>query len=130
MPLRRLHALAAVLFVVTIVIQVILAGLAIGQLGGSGNYGPHVDFGYTWVGLAALALVVTAVIARMPRLDVGIAFGLLGLYILQTLLPEARSSLPFIAALHPLNAMILFVLAVWYARRAWRLAFAPAAANN
>jgi hypothetical protein len=130
MPLRRLHALAAVLFVVTIVIQVILAGLAIGQLGGSGNYGPHVDFGYTWVGLAALALVVTAVIARMPRLDVGIAFGLLGLYILQTLLPETRSSLPFIAALHPLNAMILFVLAVWYARRAWRLAFAPAAANN
>jgi len=130
MLLRRLHALAAALFVVTIVIQVILAGLAIGQLGGSGNFGPHVDFGYTWVGLAALALVVTAVIARMPRLDVGIAFGLLGLYILQTLLPEARSSLPFIAALHPLNAMILFVLAAWYARRAWRVAFAPATADN
>jgi len=119
-----------VLFVVAIVIQVVLAGLAIGQLGGSGNFGPHVDFGYTWVGLAALALVITAVIARMPRRDVGIAFGLLGLYIVQTLLPGARSSFPFIAALHPLNAMLLFVLAVWYARRAWRMAFAPAAART
>jgi hypothetical protein len=128
--LRRIHALAAVLFVVAIVVQVILAGLAIGQLGGSGNFGPHVDFGYTWVGLAALALVITAVIARMPRRDVGIAFGLLGLYIVQTLLPVARSSFPFIAALHPLNAMFLFVLAAWYARRAWRAALAPAPAST
>jgi len=127
---RRIHALAAVLFVVAIIIQVILAGLAIGQLGGSGNFGPHVDFGYTWVGLAALAVVITAVIARMPRRDVGIAFGLLALYILQTLLPEARSNFPLIAALHPLNAMFLFGLSAWYARRVWRVAFAPAAANT
>ena len=128
MVLRRVHAVAAVVFVVMIVIQVVLAGLAIGSLGGSGNFGAHVEFGYTWVGLAALAVVVTALLARMPRRDVLIAVGLLGLYIVQTLLPEARSSIPFVAALHPLNAMLLFALAAWYAWHAWRVAFVPAAA--
>ena len=27
-----------------------------------------------------------------------------------------------VAALHPVNALLLFGLAAWYARRAWRMA--------
>jgi hypothetical protein len=119
MVLRRVHAAAAVLFVAAIVVQVVLAGLAIANLGGSGDFNSHIEFGYTGVGLAGLALVVTALLARRPRRDVGIVVGLFVLYIVQTLLPSARESVPFIAALHPLNAMVLFVLSIWYARRAW-----------
>jgi hypothetical protein len=63
----------------------------------------------------------------MPRRDVLITIGLLALYVVQTMLPEARTSAPFIAALHPLNAMLLFVAAAWYARETWRLGFAPQA---
>jgi hypothetical protein len=121
---RRIHALAAAIFVVAIVAQVVLAGLAIANLGGSGDFSQHAEFGYTWVGFAGLALVVTALIARRPRRDALISLGLLLLYIVQTLLPAAKGSMPFLAALHPLNAMFLFALAAWYAWRTSRAAMA------
>ncbi|HXI79830.1 MAG TPA: DUF6220 domain-containing protein [Verrucomicrobiae bacterium] len=124
MLLLRLHAAAAVIFVAAIIIQVFLAGAAIANLGGSGNFESHIEFGYTWVGLASLALVLTALAARRPRRDVAIVIGVLVLYIVQTLLPGARASLPWVAALHPVNALFLFAIAIWYARRMLRTAMA------
>jgi len=118
------HAVAVWVFVACLVVQVFLVGAAIPQLGGSSDFGLHREFGYTIVGLAVLAVVVTAVIARAGRRAIGISLGLLVLYVVQTSLPYAKASVPFIAALHPVNALVLFTLAVWYARRAWR---APAA---
>ena len=115
--LKRLHAGAAWLFVAAIVVQVFLAGAAIAQLGGSNDFSTHRDFGYSIVGIAALAVVVTAVLARAGRQAIGISLGVLALYIVQTILPNVTG---FVAALHPVNALLLFALAVWYARRAWR----------
>ena len=125
--LLQLHAGAAWLFLVAIVVQVFLAGAAITQLGGSGTFASHAEFGYTWVGLAALAVVVTALIARAGRRSILISLGLMALYIVQTLLPAARGSIPAVAALHPVNAMLLFALATWYAWRSWRTASTAAA---
>jgi uncharacterized protein DUF6220 len=122
--LERVHAAAAALFVVAIVVQVFLAGAALANLGGSGNFSTHIEFGYSWVGLAALALLLTALASRRPRRDVLITVGILVLYIVQTLLPSVRTSAPWIAALHPVNALVLFALAAWYAQRAWRAAMA------
>ena len=119
MVLRRVHLAAAVLFVAAIVVQVFLAGAALAGLGGSGDFSSHASFGYLWVGIAALALLVTAIAARRPRRDIGIAVGLFVLYFIQTSLPNARASIPWIAALHPVNALFLFALAAWYARRTW-----------
>jgi hypothetical protein len=123
---RRLHAWAAILWVVAIIAQVVLAGQAIGNLGGTGDFATHRDFGYT-MGFVQLVAFVLAFPAGMSRRDKAISAGLLVLYIVQTLMPPARSSVPFIAELHPLNAMILFTLSIWYARHAWRIsATAPA----
>ena len=122
MVLNRVHAAAAVIFIGAIVVQVFLAGAAIANLGGSGDFSTHIEFGYTWVGLAAAALVVTALVARRPRREVGITAGLLVLYIVQTFLPSLKGTSPALAALHPVNAMFLFGIAGWYARRAWRTA--------
>jgi Family of unknown function (DUF6220) len=122
--LERLHAAAAALFVVAIVVQVFLAGAAMADLGGSGDFSTHISFGYLWVGIAALAVLVTALAARRPRRDIGIAVGLFVLYFVQTALPNARDSMPWVAALHPVNALFLFALAAWYARRTWRGAMA------
>ena len=122
MVLRRVHGIAAVAMVVAIVIQVYLAGAALANLGGSGDFATHREFGYTWIGLAALALLLTAIAARRPRNDIAVTAGILVLYIVQTLLPAARTSMPWVAALHPVNALLLFGLAVWYVRRAWRAA--------
>jgi hypothetical protein len=118
--LRWIHVAAAIVFVATIVIQVFLAGSAIGNLGGSGDFSTHVAFGYTVVGLAALLVLVTAIGARVGRRRIGIATGMLVLYIVQTMLPYMKTSAPWIAALHPVNALFLFGIAVWYARSAWR----------
>jgi len=118
---RRLHAWAAILWVVAIIAQVILAGQAIGNLGGSGDFASHRDFGYT-MGIVQLIALVLAFPARMSGRDKAISAGLLVLYIVQTILPPLRSSVPLIAELHPLNAMVLFTLSIWYARHAWRVA--------
>jgi len=118
--LRQLHAAAVWLFVASIVVQVFLIGAAIRELGGSNDFSSHVDFGYTYVGLAALLVVVTALIARAGRRAIGISVGLLLLYVVQTSLPYAKDSIPWIAALHPVNALLMFALSIWYALRAWQ----------
>lgn len=124
MVLARVHVAAAVLFVAAIVFQVFLAGAAIANLGGSGNFGTHIEFGYTGIGIAALILIITAFVARRPRNEIGITFLLLVLYIVQTILPAFKASVPWVAALHPVNALLLFGVGAWYARRAWRAAMA------
>ena len=119
MNLLRLHAIAAWAFVITIVVQVFLAGAAIANLGGSGNFGTHVEFGYTWMGIAVLVLLVTALLARRPRGEFGYVAAILIVYVVQTMLPAAKASIPALAALHPVNALFLFALSIWYARRTW-----------
>jgi hypothetical protein len=116
--LRRLHVAACWLLVGGIAVQTLLAGLALRELGGSGDFSLHVEFGYTGLGLLALAVVLTAVAAGVDRRGLAICFGLLLLYFVQTLLPALRGTVPLAAALHPVNALLLFGLAAWYARRA------------
>ena len=117
--LRLLHAVTSWLFATAILVQAFLAGAAIAGPGGTGDFSPHVEFGYNIVGLAALAVVITAVLAGGAR-DAARAFGLLVLYIVQISLPVFRSGAPWVAALHPANALLLFGAAVWYATRSTR----------
>jgi hypothetical protein len=125
---RQLHAWAAILWVAAIIVQVFLAGMAIANLGGSGDFDTHISVGYT-IGVVQLAALVLAFAARLPRRDVLISVGILVLYIVQTLLPPLKSVSPLFGALHPLNAMLLFTVSIWYAWHAWRAAQAPAPAS-
>lgn len=124
--LRQVHAGVAWLVVGAIVIQVLLAGLSIAQLGGTGSFITHVDVGRIF-GIVFLLLVVTALLARAGRRRVLQAAGLLGLYVVQSFLPymDDALGLPIVAALHPVNALLMFWLAVLYARAAWRDRAAP-----
>jgi energy-coupling factor transporter transmembrane protein EcfT len=124
---RRLHAWAAIVWVAAIIVQVFLAGQAIANLGGSGDFTTHIGVGYT-IGIVQLVTLIVAFPARMAGRDKWISAGILGLYIVQTLLPDLKSVLPLISALHPLNAMLLFAVSIWYARHAWRVASMPAGA--
>ena len=112
----RLHGWLAWLFAASIVIQVFLAGLAI--FGATRDFGLHIDFGYTVVGLLALAVLLSAVIGGLPRRTIGLSLLLLVLYVVQTALPQAKASLPVIAAFHPVNALALLGLGIILARRA------------
>ncbi len=91
---RWAHVGAVWLFVVGVLVQGYLAGAALAQLGGTGDFGAHVSFGYTVMGLLALAVPLTALVGRLPRRQVGLSIGLLLLYIVQTVLPNARDSAP------------------------------------
>lgn len=109
---RWAHLVTAWLFAAGVLLQGYLAGVALVQLGGNGDFATHVGLGYSVMGILALAVPVFAIVGRMPRAQVGWSGLLLLLYIVQTVLPVFRSSSPAIAALHPANAMVMFVLAV------------------
>ena len=117
---RWIHLAAAWLFVAGVLVQGYLAGAAMTQLGGSGDFSQHIAVGYTVMGILALVVLVFAIIGRLPRVHVGLSALLLILYVVQTSLPYARSSSPAIAALHPVNAMVLLGLAIAVAIRARR----------
>ena len=115
---RRLHAGVAWLFVAAVLVQVFLAGLGIFDAGL--GFGWHVEFGYTVIGIITLGVLLSTIAAGLPGREVGLSLLLLILYVVQTVLPQARTSLPVIAALHPVNAIVLFSIGVVIARRAMR----------
>ena len=117
---RWVHIGAAWLFVGGVVVQAFLAGAALTELGGSGDFSAHRSLGYSVMGLLALSVLLMALVGRLPRRQVGLSVALLVLYFVQTALPNARGSAPLIAALHPANAMLLLALGSligWRARR-------------
>ena len=122
--LRIAFAALAWLFVATVVIQVFLIGL--GLFGDPAFRETHREFGFTWVGLAALALLIVAILARPGPRALGAVVGLFVLYIIQTSLPGLRDSYPAVAALHPVLAMGIFVMSIQIARSATEAVRQPA----
>jgi Family of unknown function (DUF6220) len=115
--MRQVHAAVAWVLVGSIVVQVWLAGMAIPQLGGNGSFATHVDVGYT-IGFVVLILFLTAFAKGLGRRRVLQSAGILGLYVVQTLLPNI--GVAGIEALHPVNAAVMFLASVLYARAVWR----------
>jgi hypothetical protein len=123
--MRQIHAGVAWLLVASIVVQVWLAGSAIPQLGGNGSFATHAGFGYL-IGLITLVLFVTALPTGLGRRRILQSLGIFGLYIVQSSLPYVGTNA--IEALHPVNAVVMFVVSLVYARAVWRERTAPAAA--
>lgn len=123
--LRYVFFALAVLFVAGIAYQVFLAGMAVF---GAGQWSNHVDFGYL-VTLVPVLLIVIAWLTRAGRRTVWLTVATLVVAQVQTFLPWFRDEAPWVSALHPVNAMVIFGLGVVVARRAWALArlTAPAA---
>lgn len=116
--IRQLHAGVAWLLVGSILIQVWLAGSAIPQLGGQGSFATHRDFGYA-IGVICLVLFLTAIPTGLGRRRrILQSLGILGLYIVQSSLPYMGANA--IEALHPVNAVVMFVVSLLYARAVWR----------
>jgi cytochrome bd-type quinol oxidase subunit 1 len=118
---RYLFAAAAVLFVIGVVVQFFFIGVALTQLGGSGDTRLHIDFGY-WLSIVPLVPLLLAWPAKAGGRTALLCAALLVDAQVQTFLPLASDSVPFIAALHPVNALVLFGLGVMVARRAVALA--------
>ncbi len=111
--IRLAAAGIAWLFVAAVVVQVFLAGVGIF---GAGSLAQHRDFGYL-IPLVALIVLLAMAVARVES-TIKPALTLLVLAVVQTMLPWFRIDAPFVAALHPVNALVLGFLGVVIARRA------------
>ena len=103
------------LFVAAIVVQVYFAGLLL--FGQEGGQGLHETTGYILGTAGALFLLLPALArAGTPAIIVGLVLALITFF--QPNLTFARDDSPLIAALHPVNALLIVALSVWMVRRA------------
>jgi len=113
---RYAFAGVAWLFLIALVLLVFFAG--IGLFGGSMSL--HIDIGWA-VHLLPIPLLLLAWPARPGRTTVWLTVALLVAVFPQPLLPGLRESMPLVAALHPVNALLIFGLAVLVAHRSLAL---------
>lgn len=106
---RRAFIVVAWVFVGCLAIQFFLVGLDVFEALGESEL--HRDFAYTY-GWLAPVLVLLAGLGRLPRRVLGLAVVLLVLYAVQTYLPLLAERLPTIAAVHAVNALLVFWVAV------------------
>jgi hypothetical protein len=120
---RYLFAASAVLFVIGVVVQILLAGWGMAGLGGQGM-NTHIQFGYS-LSLAPIIPLILSWPAKAGRRTVVMCAVLLVITFVQTLLPSTapgRVDVPWIAALHPITAFAVLGLGIAVVRRAMALA--------
>jgi Family of unknown function (DUF6220) len=118
---RAIFAIAAWAFLALVVVQVFLAGVG---LFGAGSISLHREFGYTVAFVPVLVLIAAAVARAGARL-IGLVAGLTLITFVQTTLPYFKEDFPYIAALHPVNALAIAGIGLVVALRATALARAP-----
>jgi hypothetical protein len=101
------------LFLACVVVQVFLAGL--GVFAGAQNFTLHRDFGYTF-GWLTLVLLLLALGGRLGKRWIGLSALILLLFAFQSVFVAFREAVPAVAALHPVNALAIFGLALHIAR--------------
>lgn len=110
---RRSFAVASWVFLGAVLVQVFLAGAGLFKLT---DFTLHTDFGWL-LSAMPIVLVVLARMARVDRRTTQLTIALLAVAVIQPELAAARHDYPVVAALHPVNALLLFWLAWLVARR-------------
>ena len=108
-----LHLVLAVAVAAGVWLQVYLIGAFIFGAG-AGALDTHRDVGFTVHGLEVIVLVA-ALVAWLPRADLGLSLALAAIGTLQ--IAFASSDGVWVAALHPLGALVVLSLAVVLVRR-------------
>jgi len=123
---RRVYLWSARAFLASVVAQVFFIGL---YLFAGFDLGLHF-LGALIVTIVALELVILAFAARLDTRSkqwIGLLFVLT---IVQGILPGLKDSISFVAALHPVNALVLFWLGLVVLRDAHAYERAPAAVSQ
>lgn len=111
---RRALILVAWTFVVSLVVQFVLVGTVLFEVPGV-PADLHRDFAYTYGWLAPI-IVLLAMWAPVPRRARALAVILLVLYAVETYLPTIADVAPVVAAVHAVNALAVFWVALELAR--------------
>jgi hypothetical protein len=100
------HGLA-LLIAAGVIVQVFLAGLGIF---GAESFSAHEGFGWT-LHTAAIVVFLLALLGPRTRRAIGMSFAFLVLITVQVMLVGARDDAPYLAALHPVLALVVLGLA-------------------
>ena len=111
-------AVVAWLFVACIFVQIFLAGL--GVFDSPQAFITHRDFGYIF-GWLTLVMVILAVVARSGRRLIALTALALLLFALQSVFIAVRTDYPAVASLHPVNGVLLLLVAIVVGRDAMAL---------
>jgi len=120
---RYVYVVLLWLYLAAILFQIFLAGLG---FFGTGGFGSHRDLGWT-LHLGPLLLLIVAGLGQVGWRLIGWNGLLLLLVGVQPFLPGARGSAPYIAALHPVNAVFIVLVNLELAKRATALVRLPTA---
>lgn len=116
-PLGRwLFLASAWLFVACLIGQVYLAGIGVF----AGDFESHRNLGYM-LGLLPVLLVIFGLIGRVGRVDIGLSAVLFLQGMLQSVFILVRDDSPDLAALHPVNGVLMLLVGTYLAVDAWRL---------
>lgn len=120
---RSALPIVVAIFMACAILQVFLAGL--GVFDDPRSFITHREFGYTF-GWLTLAILVLALVGRLPRRIVGLAVLLLVQFALQSVLVALRADLPAVAALHPVNGFLILLVSYVTLRASWAARAEPA----
>jgi hypothetical protein len=126
--MRITFALVAWLFVGAILYQVFLAGIGLFNPGVD-QFNAHRGFGWS-LHAAPLLVLLVGWAAHPGRGTMWMIAALFVLVLFQPFLPSARVDSPVVAALHPVNAVLIFWLGMTIALRATNLAREPMPAET
>ena len=113
---RIVYMIFSWLFMVGVLVQVFFAGMTVvaGQMG----WDNHIGLGHT-LALPLLVMLVTAYLGKLPGRMKRLTWLLFAVYILQAdVLIFMRASVPVLAAVHPVLALVDFALGLSLARKA------------
>ena len=114
---RLMYLLLGVLFAIGVIMQVMLAGMAtfIDGL----HWARHSMLIHAFGFNIPLFMLVAAFFGKMPRFAYWQVFGSLLLVFLLYFTANMRGTLPIVAALHPVIAMVLFMFSTWIVYKSW-----------
>jgi uncharacterized protein DUF6220 len=126
--MRIVFAVVAWLFVGAVLYQVFLAGVGL-FVPGVDQFSAHRQFGWMLHG-APLLVLLFGWIAHPGRRTMWLIGALFVLVAFQPFLPTMREDSPWVAALHPVNAVLIFWLGMTIALRATALSREPIPAET
>lgn len=113
-------ALLSILFLICILVQVFFAGLAI--FVNPVNWTKHTGFIHLFEFIPILMFII-AFVGKLPRWAIGHSAALFAVIFVMYFTANITSAIPWVAALHPVIAFILFWMSVKNVPRGWKMAY-------
>ncbi|MBT2217460.1 hypothetical protein F3157_11585 [Virgibacillus dakarensis] len=116
---QTIYFVLALLFLLCIMIQIFLAGLAI--FANPVHWIKHTMFIHLFGFNIPLFMLLSAYIGRMPRWSYWSIFGMFVSVFLMYFTANMSAQFPWIAAAHPVVAMLLFIISLVTVLTTWKL---------